>query len=194
MRQKSQNCSFLWARWSIAVKQRPIRAERRFLLRFWHRYPLIHYPLSWYDVVVQEQKSACGRYGVSNAAHSGSKYRKDRGTRHEAPSLPLPNAERAPLPWTLRPADRLRQETRSQARFLRAVRTIHVGEGSMMTASSPRSMTRRTPSPTNTARNIPTSVTFRSWRPTRWTPPNREKRPTLSTWRSHGRAIGTTAC
>ena len=44
------------------------------------------------------------------------------------------------------------------------------------------------------ARNIPTSVTFRSWRPTRWTPPNREKRPTLSTWRSHGRAIGTTAC
>ena len=29
------------------------------------------------------------------------------GIFYEAPSLPLPNAERAPLPWTLRPADRL---------------------------------------------------------------------------------------
>ena len=48
---------------------------------------------------------------------------------YEAPSLPLPNAERAPLPWTLRPADRLRQETRSQARLLRAVRTVRVEKG-----------------------------------------------------------------
>ena len=62
-------------------------------------------------------------------ATSGSKYRKDRGTRHEAPSLPLPDAERAPLPRTLRPADRLRQETRSQARLLRAVRTVRVEKG-----------------------------------------------------------------
>lgn len=43
-------------------------------------------------------------------------------------------------------------------------------------------------------------TTGRSWRASemtcrpRWTPPNREKRPTVSTWRSHGRAIGTTAC
>ena len=35
----------------------------------------------------------------------------------------------APLPWTLRPADRLRQETRSQARLLRAVRTVRVEKG-----------------------------------------------------------------
>ena len=51
------------------------------------------------------------------------------GIFYEAPSLPLPNAERAPLPWTLRPADRLRQETRSQARLLRAVRTVRVEKG-----------------------------------------------------------------
>lgn len=36
---------------SIAVKQRSTRAKRRFLLRFWHRYPLIHHPPAWYDIV-----------------------------------------------------------------------------------------------------------------------------------------------
>ena len=36
---------------SIVVKQRSTRAKRRFLLRFWHRYPLIHHPPAWYDIV-----------------------------------------------------------------------------------------------------------------------------------------------
>ena len=46
---------------SIAVKQRSVRTKRWFLLRFWHRYPLIHHPPAWYDVVIQEQKSAYER-------------------------------------------------------------------------------------------------------------------------------------
>ena len=35
----------------IVVKQRSVRTKRRFLLRFWHRYPLIHHPPAWYDIV-----------------------------------------------------------------------------------------------------------------------------------------------
>ena len=33
-------------------------------MRFWHRYPLIHHPPAWYDVVIQEQKSARERYAL----------------------------------------------------------------------------------------------------------------------------------
>ena len=31
---------------------------------FWHRCPLIHHPPAWYDVVIQEQKSAHERYAL----------------------------------------------------------------------------------------------------------------------------------